>query len=109
SGFAVAKWTKAQPEAIAFAQFMTSPEQGSAVTDAGSYPAAVGFDPKPIGNAALDQLAAEVAKTKGNCTGAWPSTIYTPLIAELQLVLAGSETPESAAQAVEDALADSRS
>ncbi len=108
SGFAVAKWSDAQPEAIAFAQFMTSPAQGSAVTDAGSYPAAVGFDSKPVGNASLDQLAAAVAETKGNCTGFLPSTIYTPLIAELQLILAGSTTPEAAAEAIEEAIADTR-
>lgn len=108
SGFAVARWTDAQPEAIAFAQFMTSPEQSSAVTDAGSYPAVKGFDSTPIGNASLDQLAAAVAQTKGNCTAYLPATIFGPLIAQTQLILAGSATPEQAAQAIEDALVDVR-
>jgi len=107
SGFGVASWTDAKPEAIAFAQFMTSPEQSSAVTDAGSYPAVKGFDSAPIGNAALDQLAAAVAETKGNC-GFLPSPIYGPIIAQTQLILAGSTTPEQAAQAIEDALVDFR-
>lgn len=103
-GFAVTSWSKVQPDAVEFIKYLTDPAQGTTITDVGSYPAAKGFDATSLGNGALNELVTLTAASKGNCTQYLPSLIFTPVIAQAQLLLAGQTTPQKAGQAVEDAL-----
>lgn len=108
TAYTVAKATKSPAEALAFAKFMTSPEQATAVTDAGSYPAVLGWDSSKIASPALDQLVVAAGESKGACWVYLDAPVFDAVIAQAQLLLTGETTPEKAGQAVEDSLKDVR-